>query len=242
MRLLASDLDGTLLGDAEALGRLTETLESHRDGMRVAYVTGRSTVSALEILESERLPRPDYLVTSLGGCILTSSVWRADRDWAQHLDRDWSEERVRAVAAYFDKLSPQPARHQDRFKCSFALAPEDAAGTLASLGLALRRHRIPARCIYSSGRDLDIVPELSGKGNAVRYLSRRLGLGPTAVLTCGDSGNDLDMLTMGFLAATPGNALAEVRNLAGEAIYHARGSYAHGVREALEHFGWLEGR
>jgi hydroxymethylpyrimidine pyrophosphatase-like HAD family hydrolase len=90
--------------------------------------------------------------------------------------------------------------------------------------------------VYSGGRYLDLLPAGGGKGTAVRYLAARLGLPLEAVLTCGDSGNDREMLTMGCHAATVSNHGPELADLGG-ALYRARLPYAGGVHEAMQHFG-----
>lgn len=235
-QLLASDLDGTLIGDRPALERFIEALSTRRKTLWLAYVTGRTTPSALELLAQAGLPRPDFLITSLGGHILREAGQSPDVAWHRRLQPGWSTERVRATTAFFDDLVDQPAISQDPFKCSYYLAPPRAPEVLARLKRTFRRHRISARCVYSSDRDLDIVPDRSGKAEAVRHLVRHLGLEAHDVLTCGDSGNDLDMLTAGYLAAVPGNAKSELNGVPG--LYRSRERFADGVQEALRHYGW----
>ncbi|MNY71711.1 phosphoglycolate phosphatase [compost metagenome] len=73
----------------------------------------------------------------------------------------------------------------------------------------------------------------------MRYLARRAGVALAEVLTCGDSGNDREMLELGCPAALVANALPEVARLSLPGVYRCRSAHAAGVQEALEHLGWL---
>ena len=62
-------------------------------------------------------------------------------------------------------------------------------------------------------------------------------------MTCGDSANDRDMLSMGGPAVAVGNALAElVDGPLPATVHRATGRGAGGILEALGHYGWLPAR
>ena len=50
---------------------------------------------------------------------------------------------------------------------------------------------------YSSSVDLDVIPARAGKGKAVDYVRKKLGIDKKHVLAAGDSGNDKELLSMG---------------------------------------------
>jgi hydroxymethylpyrimidine pyrophosphatase-like HAD family hydrolase len=81
------------------------------------------------------------------------------------------------------------------------------------------------------------LPSGAGKGAALAYLRRsRLG-STTRILVCGDSGNDLDMLTLGLPAVVVSNASPEVRAAAlPPTVYQAQAPYAGGILEAIDHY------
>jgi len=88
--------------------------------------------------------------------------------------------------------------------------------------------------IYSSRRDLDIVPAGANKGTAAAFLaSTWWGIPQSRVLVSGDSGNDRDLFGQGFLGIVVSNAHRELKELNGPTVYHARQPYAGGVLE-----GW----
>lgn len=237
--LLATDLDGTLVGDAAALTELNGALRGLGSRLVLAYVTGRSLVSVLRLIEAEKLIEPHYIVAGVGTSIHRGPTWEPDPQWVRHLGHSWSAERVRAIASFFPALEPQVPDNQGPFKCSYRLHEERAAQTIASLQDTLRAQRVSARIVYSSGRDLDILPSRAGKGNALRHLTSRLGLPLSQVLTCGDSGNDHDMLSLGGPAAVMANAQAELAAAPPPGAYVCRAAFAGGILEALAHYGWL---
>ena len=235
--LLAVDLDGTLVGDAASLAHLNRAIAPLRERVGIAYVTGRGLASAQRLLQEEALLTPDFLLTGVGTGIYRGPRWSPNPAWMRHLSRNWDGLRIRRLCEGFPALTPQPAACQGPFKCSYQLGRGEP--TLTHLAEALTRSRLGARLIYSSGRDLDVVPESAGKGNAVRFLALTLGIAISSVLACGDSGNDLDMLSLGGPAAIVANATPELVEGADSHVYRSNLSHAAGVLDALRHFGWL---
>lgn len=235
--LMAVDLDGTMLGDAVALRQLNARLRRRRPFL--AYVTGRTLSSAMALLASSELLAPDYLACDVGGSIRYAPAWDTDRFWHRKLSRGWNASRVWALCRVFPQLTPQPCSHQAEHKVSFHLPEASSTSVLPQLRDELRRQRVAARCVYSSGRDLDILPARSGKDRAVAYLAGRLGFEPDQVFVCGDSGNDRDMLNAGFCAAAVANAQPELQAGLAPDVYRCRAAHAAGVEEALRHFGFL---
>jgi hydroxymethylpyrimidine pyrophosphatase-like HAD family hydrolase len=66
--LFVTDLDGTLVGDKNALEKLNSKLEWHRReyGTKIVYATGRSLTLYSKLTTNEFLLKPDALVTSVG--------------------------------------------------------------------------------------------------------------------------------------------------------------------------------
>lgn len=151
----------------------------------------------------------------------------------------WNARQVRKVACALRDLEPQPDAHQTPFKCSFELGPREALAFLPLLADTLHASGIDHQLVYSSDRDLDVLPAAAGKGRALRYVADRLGVPYIRVLACGDSGNDRDLVAHGGPAAMVGNALPELASWAPRDVFRAEGTFANGILEALGHFGWL---
>jgi sucrose-6F-phosphate phosphohydrolase len=238
--LFATDLDGTLLGDVRALADLQGHLTARRPGMAVVYITGRSLPATLRLIETAGLITPDVIVAGVGTAIHHGPDWAGDTAWARRLAAGWQERRIRDLAGEFPSLLPQGPGDQHAFKCSYRLAGIQALEVLPALTAALEERQLPARLIYSSGRDLDIVPPAAGKAGALTFLVRQWGLPWSQVVACGDSGNDRDMLGLPCRAVLVGNCTEEMRHDPPPAAYRARAHCAAGISEGLRHFGWLK--
>jgi hypothetical protein len=119
-----------------------------------------------------------------------------------------------------------------------SVAVDDAAPSPRRIRSLLREEGLRAKVIASHGRFLDVLPERAGKGEAVRYLAGRWGMSLDAVVTAGDSGNDLDMLRLPCPGIVVGNGARELRSLRGRSnIYFAEAGHAAGIREGLRFFG-----
>ena len=235
--LIATDLDGTLVGDPEALARLNRDLTRVRHRVALAYVTGRVLRSTLALIEAEGLLRPDAIIAGVGTTIHAGPRWASDAAWERRMRHGWREADVDAAAAAVPSLARQPEDAQGPFKRSFWVPPGEARRAIGLLSRELRARGVLARLIYSSDRDLDVLPLRGGKGPASIYLAGRLGVRPDYVIACGDSGNDVDLLAAGGSSAVVANALPELLQRAPAHAYFADAPFAGGVHEALRHYG-----
>jgi hydroxymethylpyrimidine pyrophosphatase-like HAD family hydrolase len=92
--------------------------------------------------------------------------------------------------------------------------------------------------VYSSQRDLDILPAGVDKGSATAWLAKHWQFESRRVIVAGDSGNDLAMFQLGFRGIVVGNAHQDLKSLSGPNIYHAKGNCAAGVLEGMRY--WLD--
>jgi sucrose-6F-phosphate phosphohydrolase len=237
-KLLVTDIDGTLVGDAAATRRLSALLEGLREHVIVAYATGRTLRQCEDLATDPDLFQPDVWVTEVGAAIRYAEQG-PDEAWRARMAANWHRDTVVQVVAGWSELTPQPPIADGPFKVPFRIAPHHAAVVLPMLEAQLREAGTPARLVYSSQRDLDIIPAVAGKGPAVLHLARRFGLEIGDVLACGDSANDRDMLVLGGPAVVVSNAHAELTESGlPETVLRARGAFADGVIEALGVFGW----
>jgi len=239
-RFLVSDIDGTLIGDREALARLLDRLE--RAGWGFGIATGRRLESAVEILEEWRVPPPDVLITAVGAEIHYGADRVADDLWSRHLDYRWRPDAIRArlLEVAGDRLALQPAAEQRRHKISFDVDPERPAH-LGRLRRQLREVDLHANLVFSHGRYLDVLPIRCSKGQAIRWVAQRWGIPLETIVVAGDSGNDRDMLTGETPAIVVGNHAEELADLAERPNVHFAGAaHAAGILEGLVAQGLLE--
>ena len=136
------------------------------------------------------------------------------------------------------RLISQPEEFQSDYKASYYLRnarPEDLRDVEARLGNA----GVAARVVYSSNRDLDVLPAAADKGNAAVFLSEYFGVPPHRVLVAGDSGNDAATFRGEFRGVAVANALPELMHCDHPYLYRAAGVAAAGVSEGVRHWtGW----
>lgn len=241
-RLLATDIDGTFIGDTEDTLRLWRDL--HREGILVAFSTGRHLQSVQDLYrELDTLRRADACICMVGTEIwhLADGRYRVDEGWSEMIADDWDRESVKRIVDGVTGSVLQPSEWQSRFKVSYFL---DGAteSHIDQIRARIARVGLRAKVVYSAQRFLDVLPARSGKGEAVRNLAETLGIRPEDVVTAGDTGNDVDMMrpSLGFRSIAVGNATEELRAFRAPSVYQALDPFAAGVREGLVHYGWLQ--
>ncbi len=243
-RLLATDLDGTFIGDDTAMRDLWVDLEDA--GILVVFSTGRHLPSIEGFYADHQVARrADACICMVGTEIWlhTESNYELDDSWSHHIADAWDKTAVEEILHDIPAVTMQPAEWQSPFKSSYYLE-ENAEVALTRIHDELAARGLDAKVVYSASRFLDLLPHRSGKGGAVSWLAAALDVDPADVITAGDTGNDLDMMRrdLGFRSIAVGNASEELRRVREPHIYHAAADYAAGIREGLEHYGWLPTR
>jgi len=238
--LLASDIDGTLLGDPEGEQAFSEFLSVHRSSCVFAVVTGRSRASVMGLIERGRLPRPDFIGSSVGTELL---------DTADPENRLGELYRGCALPGFSPESIYELGEGAGMRRQKFAdgqperLAAFDWDGTPEAL-LALRQ-RLPApycgRVFESSNRYVDVLPPGVGKGELAVFLGEALRILRARSVVAGDSGNDRSLFETGLSGILPSNALPELVVHA-RAPQHVRSQYpaARGVLDGLCRLGFLQ--
>jgi len=235
MNLIVSDLDGTLLGDDTALLRFVAWYDEMRPTFRLAYSSGRFYDSIRESIAETNLPEPDAVICGVG-----TEIYAGDSDeplpgWPQVIAENWNAVLIRKICAQFGEMEPQPDKFQSHYKLSY-YAHYLTESCLARLRQALDAAGQKASVVYSSHRDLDVLPARTHKGAAAAFLADHWSISRRRVIVAGDSGNDAAMFHEGFRGIVVGNAKPELRALNAPNIYHAAASYAAGVVEGLDHW------
>lgn len=244
-QLLATDMDGTLLGDHDGLMRLTNWLSDNPQCLFVV-ATGRSVQDAMSEMATWDAPPPDVLIADVG-----SSVYQFDghgrprlmEDWHHCLRKDWQRSRCQRLLDAHGALVQQPARTQSTYKLSYFVAggcPGSAGLTnselISEVEQSLATAGLAARVVLSHGNLVDVLPVQGGKALAVDFIRTRYGIDLQDVVTAGDSGNDLDLLRDAALGIAVANHTAELTALRGlRNIYWAGTASAAGIMEGLHY-------
>jgi sucrose-6-phosphatase len=243
--LLVTDLDHTLVGDRAALTALNQQVTASRQaGMKLVYATGRSLTLYRQLQTEVDLLDPDVLITAVGTEIYHHGQASPDATWTAKLAIGWHRATILAITQTITDLIPQPTSEQNPFKVSFFLTPTAAPTVLTELTRRLHQPGLATQLIYSSGKDLDILPKVANKGTAMTFVRQQLGFSADRTVACGDSGNDIALFANGDARGIiVGNAQPEL--LAWHEAnprddrYLAQAAYAAGILEGLQYFGLI---
>ncbi len=240
IRLFSSDLDGTLLGNPEATQRFKHTWEKLPPRRRplLVYNSGRLVDDMRHFVREDTLPAPDYYLGGVGTQIYDARTERFLEDFYQFLSEDWDLPRIEAAVGAYPGVRRQPDEFQHKYKSSWFLeraTPEQ----LGELRQRLAAAGVGATLVYSSQRDLDILPPRATKAGALQWLCTKLRIGLDETLVAGDTGNDSIMFRLpGVRGIIVENAQPELFEATVEIpVYTARAVLADGVLDGLLHYG-----
>lgn len=240
IKIFSSDLDGTLLGNPEATTRFRDFWAGLPEDRKplLAYNSGRTVADMLSLLDEGLLPRPDWLIGSVGTQIYQMAAGEYDESFAQAFAHGWNLAAVEAIVSALPGVERQPPQFLHPYKSSWYLERAEAE-TIKALEDTLAGAGIDATVVYSSARDLDILPAHADKGKALQWLCRNLNIETENALVAGDSGNDSSMFGLpGVRGIVVENAQPELY----EATVHlpvfcSSRVLADGVIEGLGHYG-----
>ncbi len=242
--LLSSDLDGTLAGDAPATLRFRQTWDALAPARRpiLVYNSGRLADDILEFVAETGLPDPDYVIGGVGTMLVDRKGGARLEHFHARLAEGWSLDAVEAILGAHGETSRQPEIYQHAFKSSWYLHDADPE-TLSDIESRLDQAGLAVTIVYSSKRDLDILPRQADKGQALTWLCGELSIGLDQVVVAGDTDNDRSMFELpGVRGIVVGNALPELRALGDSdpRIFNATRSHALGVLQGLVHWSVID--
>lgn len=237
MFLLSTDIDGTIYDGPES-AELFATFWSGNPEAVLVYNTGRSVDDTRQLIDSTGLPLPKFITGGVGTEIYDCESDEHLSDWQTELSDGWDFETVdRLVKDHAEDLERQPDECQNNFKCSW-FWHEKSGPEIEHLTDKIHEAGIRAQVVYSSSRDLDVIPTLANKGNAITWLSARLEISLENVIVAGDSGNDSSMFQLeGARGIIPANAESALRAAPKKVhIFESPGFCTVGVIEGINHF------
>ncbi len=246
--VLATDIDNTLTGDRAALDNLRAELNRKWGQQELFLVlsTGRRLDQVLSGMEEEGLPEPDAVISQVGTEIYMPPLREGMKpleSWDKRLKESYSREEALSFLEDLDGVEMQPEVFNTPLKVSCWLEGGDAEETVRTIRSRCSAVSDRYQVVWSSGRDLDILPAAAGKGRAIRFLLEERGIDRETAVVAGDSGNDSSMFRAFSRGIMVGNAKPELlalkREFPDSQWYAADASFAAGVKEGLEHFGLL---
>ena len=199
MFLFSTDIDGTIYDGPETAQRFAEFWDGLKNGPEtplLVYNSGRSVEDVRQLLASTELPDPDYIIGGVGTEIFDFPISCRMDEWGDALEEAWDFSVVeRIVWEHAEDIERQPEPCQNPYKSSWYWN-EKSQEDLDRISQALEAAGLNAQIVYSSNRDLDILPARANKGNAVAWLANRLGVLQDRIIVAGDSGNDSSMFSV----------------------------------------------
>ncbi|MEU1420687.1 HAD-IIB family hydrolase [Kitasatospora sp. NPDC005751] len=237
MRVLVTDLDGTLLGgDRADRRRLRAALDRHPE-VTVVFATGRGLSSVREVLRDPLVPRPRWIIADVGASVIDGADHVPVEALQRGLRSGWpGAQRVRAALRRFPGLNHQHGVAQSG-RCSFHLRPEQLTPEITDAVRALG-----CTWLYSADRYFDVLPPGASKGSALAALATEQHWPMDSVLVAGDSLNDLSLFALGAHGVIVGNAEPALREAVPEddTVHRPDRPGAAGILSALQNLGWVE--
>ncbi|MDE2482430.1 MAG: HAD family phosphatase [bacterium] len=261
IRLVAFDLDGTLVGrDVELRPRVEAAIAKMRAaGVRGCIVTGRMYRAAVPFARRLGLDAP--LVCYQGAAIVdpvSDTVLRdaplpvetvrelidvVERD-RRHLQLYRNDEYYCEARNRFSDLYASLARVQPvivpSLRETFAFSPatkavviDDASQTKAYEQRLRDALGERAYVTRSYPEFVEVLNPAVDKGDALRYVAEHLGFDASEVLAIGDSWNDTPLLAAAGIGVAMGSAPPELRAVAHAVVADVEGD---GVAEAIERY------
>ena len=240
---IVTDIDNTLLGgekdDNPELPELISTLKKYHSKIGFGIATGRTVESAAAYLSQNGIMPPDIIISSVGSEIYYGKDLKHGPGWEAHIADSWNREKIVTLLKRFRFLQTQEEAAQGHYKISYNMKP--GKDRLPKIHDLLTRHKCRYNLIYSHQKYLDILPYRASKGKAIRYLSYKWEIPLGHFITCGDSGNDAEMLRGEPMGVVVGNHSVELNSLKGlKKIYFAQKPLAGGILEGIQKYKFIE--
>lgn len=266
IRLIVSDIDGTLVDKTEVLPqKLIETVGRCREaGIIFALATGRTTELVKPFMEKLQIDVPciagngAYILQG-DNCLLehgfsikpVRSILKKANDLGLTITISTTEhERAIKETEYvrehkrfgnrFTELLPFEKIDWENGKFQKVMIMDEAkTGVIEEFAEMLE----PMRELYwittFSSKAVELGPKGCNKATGVRELADLLKLPLSQVMACGDYRNDMEMIQAVGYGVAVANALPELKE---KAFYVAQQPYALGVAEAIEALCFSETR
>ena len=243
VRLFATDLEDTLLGEVAAARHFREVWESLDPEQRplLVYNSGRSVRDIQWLVLERRIPKAEFIIGGIGTEVHDPIDPNCSAEFHASISKSWEPARVEAIVHELPGVRLQPEEFLNPCKRSWYW-PRASSGELARLEARFREAGLRVTMVYSDSVFLDVIPGDAGKGNALAWVCRRIGVQLADVLVAGAGANNCSMFALpGVRGVVVGNASSEL--FASSSPFSpmiTRESNANGVLAALSHFGVVQ--
>ena len=263
IKLVAIDLDGTLLNDKRQIDKETAQIIKTviQQGVIVTLASGRSFCSVLPYARQLNLKAP--LITHCGSYV--TDVREENIVLKKHIDLSkakeiisFFEEEGYYIKVYCNEMffvqeaTPKTIEFSQNFGIPYTVVGKGQLKALTVAPFRIVLQAEPERIQYArvqlgqwkevvtvfqdTPRGLEIVNSEVSKGRALEALCHNLDIPTSKVLAFGNEGNDIEMLRVAGLGIAMGNACAELKSHADITI--AKSNSERGVEYTLRKYGF----
>jgi Cof subfamily protein (haloacid dehalogenase superfamily) len=260
IRLIATDIDGTLLNSRHEISPRNEQAlrRAMQQGVQVVLATGKTYLSGVGIIRQLGLTTPGVYVQGLAICGPDGSVLHSQTlnpDVVQHVASLAEVEDIAIVGYEGSRLMMPDDNDYAKALTQHHEPQPEIVGPLSRLAGAVAFNKLIVMCepenmpelrqkvsqhvngsagiVLSSPFLLEIVPLGTSKGAGLAWLLDYLGVPADEVLALGDAENDVEMLQMAGVGAAMGNAMSVVKDAADIIV---ASNDDDGLAEAVERF------
>ena len=232
-RVLATDIDGTLIGHGGE-EHLVAFFEHHPD-LAVIYLTGRTRHNAETVLRRFGFPAPLAVATEVGAEIYWGRHMVMDDIWAFQQRQEWSPRRIRHLLEAIDAV-----RYRGRSSHWRLAFDVHEPGVLKEVRRLLAREQVAVHLLWEEAdHRLDVLPAKAHKGLALNYILNRAGIRSRACFVAGNGENDRDLMQGHFPGVIVANACHRLKSSTSDTIWQSSRPGAYGVIEGLTR--WCNG-
>lgn len=262
IKVIATDLDGTLLNSDHVLTSRTERAlkAATARGVQVIFATGKTAHSRPQLVEQLGIRTPG---------VYSQGLVLMDRDGAILYRRDMEAHAARPVVDYATDhgynviaiaeagariLAERPstlsafmvAHHEPEAEIVPSLSDSVLHTPITKLLIEIPPENLPAardelaarlngavEIVRSMPQLLEFLPKGASKGDGLRRLLAMMHVNPAHVLALGDADNDLEMLELAGIGVAMGNATDRVKAIAN---HITTSNNEDGVALAVERF------
>ena len=241
IKLIASDMDGTLLNDRKELpGDFFEVFdELERRGIKFTVASGRSFDAVAHLFPEEYRTRLDFI------CDNGANVIHEGKQVSvTPLDRPTFEQLIRACAEFNAEIAKYYKNH---IPCDDLLSVDDVIYKLAVCDMkGTQQHAKPAiDAIFGDRLNvqvsgpiwMDVMGAGVSKGSALRALGKHLGISADDTMAFGDFYNDADMLKYAGWSFAMENGNPDIKRMT---RFLARSNNENGVLRAIRKYALQE--
>lgn len=260
IRLIATDIDGTLIDDTERIPQqlIDIVQKAQQRGIHFAVATGRTKELAAEIVKTLGVTGP--YVAANGACIFEGEnciysqgfqaysvldiLRQADLEGLTvTFSNEYTERAVRRTD-YVQNHQKMGKRFQtdisfeetdwraERFQ-KIMIMDENRTGKIKMYQSLIKKYNKEYSITAYSDVAIELGPPGCNKAAGLRKLTELLGLHMGQVMACGDFLNDLEMIQEAGIGVAVANAAGELKE---KADYVAQKAYCYGVIEAIEKY------